>query len=170
MIHWLQLHKRWTLLIAAVLPFVVVGYWIYEREVPTLIDMATYAEPTAHPGEEVKLEMAVRRDLSRSCSVRITREISDSAGARKSLGPVQEVSAEGLSNRERLSPGRLILKINLPESTPSGHAHILTEAAYRCPSNPTTLIYPIGISWDWPVTVLPPVPKAAIVIISKDVP
>lgn len=157
-------HGKLTLLASLALPVAMVCYWYHwDSQPPSILGPQT-SIPSVHAGEELQLDMDNQRDLTRGCSMEISRDLVDSTKQRRTLFASQKVSAQGFRDRERLSPGRLKIVIPIPAGVPSGEAHILTNAIYRCPRNMAELFIPIEESYDWKFVVLPPEPKTVIII------
>lgn len=162
-IEFLYRHPRALIWIAILVPFVAFAFFFYDREAPVQID-DQMSIPAVRAGDELNIELTVKRDLRRFCSMTLSRDLMTSTSERKNLINNQRVSPEGIRDRNRLSPGKLDILIVIPNNTPSGESHILTNAAFTCSRNPTTWVWPIEANYDWRFMVLPPEPKAVIVL------
>jgi hypothetical protein len=128
--------------------------WVSNREVPTVIGVP-YNTPEVRAGERVRIVLPAQRSLERRCSIRLSRTLVKSDQAQETLVANQFVSADGVEERHKETPGQLVLDILIPESSPPGLSKIRTENEYICPFNPSTWIFPIQDSWLVNINVLP---------------
>ena len=107
----------------------------------------------ARPGEHVWLRADVRRDLDRKCSVEFSRYIFDSTGGRVADLGNGSMSAASIEAMDQRAPGKLAVRITVPEGTTPGVARLSTDLSYIC--NRTHLIWPIHTTSTMQFTVLP---------------
>lgn len=119
----------------------LVSYWAADRAPPFV--MEGYRINPVKRGGVFPMELIVRRDVTRGCSVEFSRYMFDSRGFRYSLGEQQVMGAEGIARMEALYPGRLKLLIPIPESMAPGMAKYMTDLSYIC--NPTHFVWPIRV-------------------------
>lgn len=158
------MRQHWAVTVGAslCLPILLISYLIYERDSPAIVGPQTTI-PKVFAGEEVVIEVPVRRDIDRDCSMRVNRDLVDSTHALRSLITSQDVSAQGMRDREKTSPGLLKMRMVVPANTPSGEAHVLSNDFFTCPRNPTTWFFPIAVNLDWTIHVKPAPTKTEIV-------
>lgn len=128
-------------------------YWGASRTAPfTLI---SYVAIPAKAGQTTIITGYVKRDVDRSCRVMFSRSMIDSAGVRYELSEgAQTMNASALRDMSLISPDRLKFTVNIPKNASVGKAHVFTSLDYEC--NPIHQFYPISISLDFSLMVLPP--------------
>lgn len=127
-------------------------FWALDRKAP--FSIVAVSPASGRPGSTILLDVAVKRDISRPCSARFTRQIYDSRGVRYDMEGDQLATSAAVSRSEKMSPGRLLLAIDVPPSAQPGGAVMLTSLAYTC--NPVQVLWPIEVTTAIPFEVLPP--------------
>ncbi len=128
----------------------LVIYYASDRSPPFAV---LSVEPSAaSPGEFVTIKAKVRRDTDRACNAEFSRYLFDASGARFDMGHAI-TSAEMISSIERMNPGGLTIKFQVPPSAAPGAALLQTVLDYKC--NRTHNVWPITVTADMPFTVLP---------------
>lgn len=161
---WIFQHPQFLIAVAILVPLLAFAFYFYDRDPPALVGVPDPV-PSVRAGEELLLDLPIERDLSRVCTLELTRYVRDSSKALTTLTDHQRVNAASVRGRDAASPNRLILRLPIPSTIPSGPAVILTDAAFTCIKNPTTWLVPIEVSWEWPIVVLPKLVEREIVII-----
>jgi hypothetical protein len=120
-------------------PFVIVliissilswAWWSAQRNVPFKV---LSVEPAfGKPGDRIIIKAHVWRDMTRPCSLTLTRIIFDSAGTPFVILSGAYFDSETIKNIERDSPGILYVPIKIPEDAQPGHARITAPMAYTC--------------------------------------
>ena len=67
------------------------------------------------PGGVLRVEAIVQRDVSRKCSVQLSRHVFDATGARRDVVPAMLMTAAALEVLEKTTPGRLVFEVAIPE-------------------------------------------------------
>ena len=128
------------------------GLMLADRDPPFAV---LSVEPAAaKPGQYVWLRAKVRRDVDRRCSAAFSRYIFDANGERVADLGDSRMSHEGIAELERLTPGRMAVRIQVPPDMDAGEAMLLTSIAYAC--NQAHQWLPIHVTTRLPFTVLPP--------------
>lgn len=141
----------WIPVIVIFAGLVQVVVWSIDRRPPFAI---VAVQPAGgKPGSSIVIDASVRRDRSRQCSARFTRQIYDSAGVRYDMEGDQLATAAMVDRAEKMAPGRLLLSIDIPPSVRPGSAVMLTSLAYVC--NPVQVLWPIEVTSAIPFEVLP---------------
>jgi hypothetical protein len=125
-------------------------YYASDRQAPYEVISNDAAE--GRPGERVVLHARVRRDMSRSCEVRLSRQIVDATGVVHSSDDAH-LSAVALAELEARSPGKAHIAIDIPANAASGPAVLLTSRHYVC--NKVHRLWPITHTTAMPFMVLP---------------
>jgi hypothetical protein len=135
---------HWLWLPALVVALCVAQFtiWCFDRKPPFAV---LSADPTIGvAGESVLLDMRVRRDIDRHCSVRYTRSLFDASGVRHDLEGEEWVTAAALERMQKRMPGRLRVSIPIPRHIAVGEAALVTSLRYEC--NPVHAIWPIEVT------------------------
>ena len=110
-------------------------------------DILPHQATRAQAGQWVELDLPVRRDLGRKCSVTYTRVLVDSDGSRFDLAGGGE-TPDGIRRIEAKNPGRLRLMLLMPppkvdgrSGIDPGSADLITHREYVC--NPVHKLWPI---------------------------
>lgn len=120
--------------------------WALDREPPfTVLDVIP---ATAQAGTTVNLQIAVLRDVRRTCDATFTRSVYDGAGYRFDLEGLQQANAAAIRRVEKDTPGVLRLAVPVPSAARSGVGALVTSLEYTC--NPLHRLWPIRM-----VTVIP---------------
>ena len=129
----------------------LVLYWAVDDAPP--YEVMQYTATNGKPGERVTVDGAVKRDLSRPCTVSVRRYIVDSTGAEYE-SQRQTLDLEAARERERTMPGRVKFAATLPMMIHPGTARHVVALAYTC--NPLHYIFPIKMQVQYQFEVLPP--------------
>ena len=133
----------------------MVAFLALDREPPFVI-------PSLHPvtvkaGEWAMIDVPVQRDLSRHCDATYSRYLFDSSGARFDLSAQQEASDAMIREMDAAAPGRLHLKVLIPDAGPKGMelgpAYLVTSLSYAC--NAVHSLWPIKVKTVIPLQVVP---------------
>lgn len=135
-------------------------WFVYDRGPPVEIESAPPV-PAASAGDWILFDLRVRRDLSRECSMSVTRYFMDAHGYRTDYVTNQVINADGIRQRVELMGDHLKLRVLIPASLPEGPASLDTETLYTCKRNPLMSIWPVRQSFSWPFIVLPKKPKGS---------
>jgi hypothetical protein len=112
-----------------------------------------------HAGEWAFIEAPVWRDQDRRCSVTFSRFLFDSDGARFDMQGQQIASAKTIQRLERDTPGKLLLKLQIPPKKDAEHPHgmatgpalLLTSLSYVC--NRAQRVWPVEVETEIPLWV-----------------
>lgn len=150
-------NPKWNWWYSGIMFAGILTFFVVDRDPPAAVGVQT-SVPEVYAGQEVHMNLPVSRDLSRNCTMKVTRELMDSQQQKRIIVTEQQVSPEGFKERQKLSPGALKIVIPVPVTTPSGVAHILTSTRWSCNRNPTTWdwAFPITADYDWLFYVKPP--------------
>jgi hypothetical protein len=130
----------------------VICWWAFDRRAP--FDIIQYVEPPpAKPGQLLRFNFPVRRQLERECSVRFTRHIIDSSGVRSDYEANHFMNADSLRAMDRVMGPYVRNVITLPSSLAEGRAVLVTNVQYQC--NPLHAWWPIRVTLYYPFEVLP---------------
>jgi len=128
----------------------LVGYWAVDDAPP--YEVMQYTATNGRPGDRVTVDGAVKRDLSRDCTVDVRRYIVDSTGAEyESVKQTLDLAA--VRERERLNPGRVKFAATLPMMIKPGIARHVVALSWRC--NPLHYIFPVTRTIQYQFEVLP---------------
>ena len=94
--------------------------------------MLGYEKATVSPGEILRIEASVKRELSRRCSVTFSRHLFDVEGTRIDVVPDTYMPASALEELQRLTPDKLKLAIPIPSYVKPGPATLVVPLAYQC--------------------------------------
>lgn len=135
--------------------FAVVGQMIaWSVDYMPPFALLEYTATPARPGEMTSIDAKVRRDLDRRCSVAFSRAFFDSVGTRFDLTDgVQTMNAFALEAVNKMNPGKLLLKFQIPVGALPGTGVIMTTLDYTC--NPLQQFRPIPLITSIKVEVLP---------------
>lgn len=126
--------------------------WALDYVPPIII--GDYTATPARPGEVTRINASVKRDISRHCTSVFSRLFVDSTGARFELTEgTQIMNALAIEFYNKISPGKLIMRIKIPEAAAPGLGTVLTPVEYSC--NPLHLFHPISALLSINVEVLP---------------
>ena len=117
----------WALLTASLAGL---GWMMLDTAAPFV--MLDYTAESVRPGAVLRVDVQVRRDLSRKCSVTFSRHMFDSAGTRVDLVGSTQMTAKALEGLEKHSPGQLRMAVPIPPYVSIGRAHLVTPLAYVC--------------------------------------
>ncbi len=159
---WTNKHTKLAWLLC-LLPFI---YWAFDREPPFEVTHY-YVPPAVRAGDEISFVLDVKRNLSRDCSVKVSRSIKRSDGSIRPYMDVDTVSSAQLKVLQVDQPNMLKRTFPLPSTLPSGPTVFMTDLEYSCGINPLHAVWPIQVFLEWPFEVLPPEPASAIIIYSK---
>lgn len=122
--------------------FAQLGYWWFDRNPPIKI---TGIQKTTRAiiGEEVKIEIPVKRDIKRNCSVLFSRYLIDSNGTYYDIMATRFLSYDGWVNMNRVNPDSIKFATEIPRKASLGPAILITQNAYMC--NPLQYIWPIDV-------------------------
>jgi hypothetical protein len=147
----LLLHRHlwlaWGIILASL---VVFGIWGADRRVP--FAMLEVHPSTAVAGGMAEVSARVKRDVSRQCSMTLTRFLYDRDGFRHDMTGTQSMSADGIRHLEAQKPGMLAMRFAVPSYFPPGPAQLVAEKAYRC--NPVHQFFPINATFTLPLVVV----------------
>ncbi len=138
---------------------VVICYWIFDHGQSPAVIQDQIPVPHVQAGKEVQFELIVQRQVYRRCSMKVYRSLVDANGYARTYGPVQEINADGIRERELRSPGKLLLRLPIPPVMPVGLSEFRTETQFTCDTNPLTLFWPIRETYTWPFVIDPPDPE-----------
>ena len=138
----------WALLIASLMGL---GWMMSDTDPPFV--MHGYAKGTVSPGQILRVDVSVTRDLTRRCSVTFSRHMFDSAGTRIDLVGTTQMTAQALEGLERENPGRLKMAVPIPSYVALGHARLVTPLSYVC--NAWHGLRPIEITMEVDFEVVP---------------
>lgn len=117
----------WALLVASMLG---AGMMMADTEPP--FRMLSYTVNSPRPGELLRVNAQVERQLDRGCSVRFGRYILDSTGTRMDVLDATQMTAAAVRGLDAVAPGRLSLAVRVPDHAAPGKAHLVTPLAYTC--------------------------------------
>jgi hypothetical protein len=137
---------RLMILVAVVL----VAVQAADREPPFAVLSVEPAQ--ARAGEPVVITAKVKRDMSRDCSVSMSRSLFDSSGARVDY-PLARFSDAAIDLMERVGPGMLRVSIVVPINASVGPANLVSVLDYRC--NRVHSLWPIEVTTYLPFDVIP---------------
>ena len=143
--------SAWVAWVMLALSGVGLAYMMGDTSPP--FRMLASSANTPKPGELLKAEAIVERQVFRDCSVSFSRHIIDSAGQRIDITGTTFMPADALRQLERATPGRLRLAVVLPSYVEPGPAHLVTPLAYVC--NPWHALRPIEFVMTIPFEVKP---------------
>lgn len=141
------IYKLW--IIPAVMVAMQVACWVLERTPPIVIK--DYVVNDAPQGGPVVLSISVKRDLTRRCSVTLTRVFFDAVGTRHHI-VTQHHNTLASAMNEKLMPGRLTIGFDIPSAAARGAGHLVTTAEYTC--NPLHTVWPIPLEMSQKIEVL----------------
>ncbi len=84
------------------------------------------------PGELLRVDAVVQRQLKRQCGVTFSRHMFDSSGTRMELAGDTYMPPEALEQLEGIAPGRLRLAVPVPPHAQPGPAKLVTPLSYQC--------------------------------------
>ena len=143
----------WMVILCVLLGAIVqVAVWWFDTKPP--FQLLSYTASPVRPGETLKIDGKVRRDLGRGCSLMGSRYIMDSTGTRYDMGSSALMTPSALSTMDAMSPGEIHQKFVIPLSIAPGKAVITTTMRYTC--NPVhEMVKPIPVEMVIPFEVLP---------------
>ena len=94
--------------------------------------MLGYERATVRPGEILRVDATVKRELSRKCSVTFSRHVFDADGTRIDIVPDTYMPAGALEELQRLTPDKLRLALPIPSYVKPGPATLVVPLAYQC--------------------------------------
>ena len=126
--------------------------WMADRHPPFEMLSATVNAP--RPGEILRLDARVRRDLGRDCAVEFSRYLFDRYSTRYEGAGPQLMTAQGIRDMDAGYPGGLRVNMLVPVGFPPGPARMVTLLQYRC--NPLQdIMRPIEVVMTVPFEVMP---------------
>lgn len=117
----------WALLVASAICFALM---VMDDEPP--FAMLSQQHATVRPGDVLRVEAAVTRDLTRRCSVTFSRHMFDRDGTRVDLVPDTYMPAAAIDDLQRRTPGQLRLAVPIPSYVPPGPAKLVVPLSYVC--------------------------------------
>ena len=113
-----------------------------------------------HAGEWAFIEAPVWRDPGRKCSATFSRFLFDADGARFDLVGQQLATVATIERMERDTPGRLLIKVQMPPLKDADHPHgmaagpalLLTSLSYVC--NRAQRVWPLEVETEIPLWVV----------------
>lgn len=147
MTNYEKLYKAASIMLitGAVLLLLILGQvflWALDRSPP--FSVVNYQVTPVQAGQMAVVNVSVKRDLSRMCSVTYSRMFLDSKGVTWDLTEgVRVMTAQALNELDRRNPSALTIKISIPAAAAIGPGTIMTVLEYIC--NPVHQAYPIPV-------------------------
>lgn len=132
---------QWTFAGFALAGVAQIVVWALDRSPP--FRLVSTAHAVAVPGQSVVLQMTVRRNVARECSVVWSRWVFDGRGVRIDLEGQQQMGATGIAELEKRNAGRLTISVPIPSSAFPGPAELVYDLDYVC--NPLHRWWPINV-------------------------
>lgn len=152
---WIQ-HNTGLLLAICLLTWGGVGLtaavWALDDD-PPFRTLSYTVTPTV-PGGSMIVIADVKRELHRDCTSTYSRRFVDSRGAIHALESDTTISAAGIRDMDKRSPGKLIFTVPVSYDTPPGKGLIITPISYNC--NPWQSWRPLTMNLEMVGEVLPP--------------
>lgn len=121
---------------------VQIGLWHLDNTPPTQV-IGPQPVIVAHPGQLVKVEIPVVRDLSRPCSLLFSRYMVDNSGVYYDIMATRFLSHQGWVDIEKAAPHEIKFSMDVPKNIPLGKAVVTTQKAFMC--NPLQYIWPLDV-------------------------
>ena len=131
---------------------VTAAMWALDDSPP--ITLTRYTVTPVQPGGTMLVIADVQRDTHRNCTATYSRRFVDSRGAIHALEGDTTMSAAGIRDMDKRSPGKLIFTVPTRWDTPPGKGLIVTPLSYNC--NPWQSWRPLTMTLEMQAEVLAP--------------
>ena len=113
--------------------------WSNDDEMPIKIGVVEPA--SGAPGELVNITAHVKRDLTRHCTLRLSRRLFSPSGFYIDLKDEDTFTPKDIIGLERRSPNLLKVTVAIPRGIGPGRYELVSKLRYSC--NPWQYFYPI---------------------------
>lgn len=147
---WLERYLMVSWAVIAVCAAVAI-YWTLDRTPP--FELRGYTIPPTPLGETAHVTASVRRDMTRGCSVSVTRYFVDSQKVKHAVGATTYMTPGALGQMQRDTPDQYRGAFKVPDDAALGEGTLVTALEYRC--NPVHAMWPIDYLMEMQMEVLP---------------
>lgn len=137
--------------VATLTPMVLFMMWGLDRTPPIEI-LAYTVLPGVHRGGYAQIDLHVKRNLQRKCSVVVNQYFQDLSG-RRNYFSARYMGEQEIERLEKLVPGRTRIAVYIPDNADLGPGTVATTLAYAC--NPLHRLWPLVVHIEIPVVVDP---------------
>lgn len=137
---------RWLCTAMLLLCFCQIVVWAADRK-PPLELVGWNIERPVYPGGPLRITLAVQRDLTRECDVRVSRHIEDGRGFRFDL-PQLFMDAHAIAALQATLRDENRILVQMPDDAAPGGGKYISALSYAC--NPVHRLWPMRVRHELP--------------------